>query len=487
MAIIDALFEVFRILIDGLFGFIRFLFGRGYRSQHSLYHGGFMSWFTRIKLLNRWNKGIVVDGKKLRLSKANSKLHFCIIGGTGSYKSTLQYANIMASNESKLIIDVDGVGFEKTAADQIKQGVDVHVVKPLEPEISSQTNLMDNVNSSSDGKKLAHKIVSMHYAINGNSESAFWQHSATSLLALLINVSKRMPVQFHTFSGVRHLCQNFLASSMESIMIEFTRGDTELFSEYVAMKSMDPKTFAGVQASLLSCLDRISDRSIQHLMARTTLSFKDFVEKPTAIYLIIPEAEMAYYSLFISLYIDSLLQYIQNYKPPKDKFYQIILDEVAHLGLDLPMYCATVRKYQISLTLLIQSVSFLKHRFKENYRSILSGGISNKLIMGGADIELAKELSDIFGKKGVHLKNKKGGYMTHREVLSPTEIIQLKKRQGLFIHRNESPYIIKRVYPHFTQRRLRRRSKAKPPVFEAKPLERPSLYPINNTSSNEGF
>ncbi len=486
MIIIESIFEILRIIINAFFAFILFLFGRNPRSRQSLYNGGFMSFFTRIRLLNRWwNKGgILVDGKR-HISKATSKLGFAIIGGTGSFKSTLQYANIMASKESKLVIDVDGLGFKTTGADQIKRGVNVVVVNPQQPEISAQTNLLDEVRSKSDAKKTAHQVVSIHYSTNGNSDSVFWQHSATSLLTLLISITKKMPPQFHTFSNIRHLCQNFL--DLELIMVEFTSGDSELWSSYVGIKSMDVKTFAGVQASLLTCLDRISDPAIEHLMARTTLSFKDFVEKPTTIYFIIPEAEMKYYSMYVSLYVDSLLRYIQNYKPSKDKFYQIILDEVAHLGLDLPMYCATMRKYQTAIILLLQSVSFLQHKFKENYRSILSGGIASKLLMGGADYQLAKELSDAFGKRGVHVDNEKGGYIANREVLSPREIIQLKSRQGLFIHRNESPYIIKRVYPYFSQRSLRRRSKAKPPAFEVKPLERPALYPITNTNSNEPF
>jgi len=481
MNLIESFFEVLRLVLDVILDFLRFLFGVGSKNRQSKYHGKTMSFFTRFRLLNRFFRGIAIDGKR-RISRANSLLHLAVIGGTGSFKSSLQWAAIMNNKrDSKFIIDVDGQGYKTTGGDQERMGVKTIVFDFSNLQKSAQVNFLDFVKDNSDGKKLAHKLVSSTYFPKTSSENIFWEYSATSLLALLINVTKQMNSQYHTLTNVRHLCQHFM--DIKELMTQYCT--QELWSEYIAIMSMDRKALAGVQASALVCLDKLSDPAIQHLTASSTFSYQEFIDKPVAVYFIIPESQIEYHSLFISIFIDSLFEYIQLHKPKKGKQIQMILDEVVQFSLpQLTKYCTVMRRYGTCITLIAQSHNQLIARFGEaQTRTILSGSCATKLILPGADFSLASELSQMFGRQGVYLNNEKGGYMTDREVLSPREIIQLKKGQALFIHRNESPYVIKKLYPFFKQRHLRRRSKIKPPVRESKPLEKPSLIPIPNSNN----
>ncbi len=472
--IIQALFALTKLILYALIGFIFFLATGGRMANKSKYKGAFMSWFDRVRLINKRNQGVAVDGKNLKLSKENSTLHCAVIGATGSFKSTIQYANLMNLVGSKLIIDVDGKALATTGGDQLKQGKKIQKLHFSLPGISSQANFLDYVLNDSDSKWLAQKIVGATYKSGSKSDNAFWEHSASSLISLLISITKRMDTKYHTIANVRHLCQNFF--HIEPIVTDYA--SPELFSQYVAIMSMDRKTLAGVQASALVCLDRLSGDVMEHLSAQSTFSFEEFIQGNTTLYIVIPESMIETYSVFVTIFLELLFKYIISNKP-KEVIY-FILDEFAQFPFSsFPTLSTVLRRYNCSLTILLQSYSQLVSRFGDaDARTILYGSCATRLIMPGADLRLAQEISQSLGKMGMRITDKKGGYTATREVLSPREIIQLKKGQCLFLFRNMSPYIIKKTYPYFKQRSLLKRSKAKIRYKAPKPLEKPSLFPI---------
>lgn len=80
---------------------------------------------------------------------------------------------------------------------------------------------------------------------------------------------------------------------------------------------------------------------------------------------------------------------------------RFLLDEFANTGRipDFPEKVATVRKYEISVTIIVQSLQMMKNLYKEEWEAI-SGNCDNTIYLGGgADLTTTEWVSKLIGKE----------------------------------------------------------------------------------------
>ena len=78
-----------------------------------------------------------------------------------------------------------------------------------------------------------------------------------------------------------------------------------------------------------------------------------------------------------------------------------MLDEFANIGKipEFEQKVATIRKYEISVSIILQSLSQMKNLYKDNWSEISGNCDCTIYLGGGADTETTKWISELLGKE----------------------------------------------------------------------------------------
>ena len=80
---------------------------------------------------------------------------------------------------------------------------------------------------------------------------------------------------------------------------------------------------------------------------------------------------------------------------------RLMLDEFANIGKipEFEQKVATIRKYEISVSIILQSLSQMKNLYKDNWSEISGNCDCTIYLGGGADTETTKWISELLGKE----------------------------------------------------------------------------------------
>ena len=136
---------------------------------------------------------------------------------------------------------------------------------------------------------------------------------------------------------------------------------------------------------------------------------------------------------------------------------QCLLDEFSNIGSipAFPQKLATMRKYEISCMIVVQSKSQLEARYDKLYSDILSN-CDSTIFLGSADPDTCKYVSERLGKKTIRVKNisrssngKGGSYsesynLDARDLLTPDEVSRIDKKECIIMVSGELPFKAKK-------------------------------------------
>lgn len=139
---------------------------------------------------------------------------------------------------------------------------------------------------------------------------------------------------------------------------------------------------------------------------------------------------------------------------------QCLLDEFSNIGAipDFPQKLATMRKYEISCMIVVQSLSQLKNRYDKLYADILSN-CDCTIFLGSTDPETCKYISqDRLGKRTIRIENRSRSHsggkgsrsssssynLDSRDLATPDEVSRLKKDMSYVMVSGEKPFLVKK-------------------------------------------
>ncbi len=476
MKLIEVFCEIITQIVKGIFNLLLVIFGSNPESRTGKYSANFMSFWDRIYLVSSWNKGVCISGKK-KLRTSKSLEHFLAIGGSGSGKtSVVVISSILRSNSSFICTDVDGDIFRKTSGYLAKKGYQIQCLNLQDISRSAFYSPLAYCHNDSDYKQLAELLISTAYP-NPNSENSYWNYGAQTLIYIILRVLKSQPKEFQNLANLRFLLQRY--NSLENFITENASAD--VWNDYLGFASAEPKIQSGMVSSALVALDKLSDNGISFITAKNTLDFSKLTTtKPYALFIRVPEAKLNFYSFLLSILYSQLLQYIQTHKPKQVIF--AYLDEFSQLNIpDFALYATTMRRYNLSLVALVQSESQLISRYgNDGFNTLFNGSFANKVIFSGMSLNLARQLSQSFGRKGIASQPQDKSMISDRELMTVDELIQLNDKKVIFMYRNKPPLILS-MKPYFKQLSLRWKSKIKPMELEQTVITPPSLLSLKIT------
>ena len=207
-------------------------------------------------------------------------------------------------------------------------------------------------------------------------------------------------------------------------------------------------------------------------------------EKPTVLFLCIPEHESNYMMPITSVMYFQILNL--NISHPDGLPILCFFDEFPNSGsvLGIDTIISTCRSRRIGVSICTQGVEQLQQVYGEKITSTLLNNLKTKLIFAGLTGESAKYVSDLSGYTTVETKNYSSGGAgksltdglfnkqvsrsgTRRELLTTDEIRTMPKDLVLVISQNANP-VFDSINSYYTQGRYKKKLVDRPTAVQAR-------------------
>ncbi len=360
------------------------------------------------------NKGLYLDGQNKRLSLKNSFKHMGIIAISGIGKTTAYIIpNILklASNNSSMIItDLSGELYQTTSGYLKKRGYNIQI---LDPENSPESLAYNPLYYASDSS-----------AIDLISETII----RSSNLGEIKADGRKLDKFIHTYA------------------------DEKTVLSYV--------TIANTSLNAIGINDNLEQMTLNH-----SINFKRFRKEKTALYIKIPQQKQKQYSFLLNLFYKQFFDSMMDELPTKNDLPVFcLLDEFGNMNIpDFSTIVTTIRKYQVSISVVMQDFNQLESQYGQSEaKTIMGGGINGKIFFGGSSLEITDMLSKMIGEIDVHKMDILGNIHFKKEaVISSSEIRTMQDDEALFIFANKLPVMLK-TKPYFKNFTLNNYSKISP-------------------------
>lgn len=449
------------------------------------------------------------DEQNAIVSVDHTDTHTLVIGPTGSKKSRLIMMPLVrilgGSGESMIISDPKAEIYNRTASYLQQNGYDIFVLNLRSPMHGQRWNpLAIPFEFYSKGEiDKAYEFVNdiaenLLQADKSNSEP-FWDNSAGSFFFGLVLLLFKYCKDHHLTKDFVHMGS---VVSVRNALFTGARGEKNLqLWEYAKSDPIIASSLVGTvetakdtRAGILSTFDqKIRMFSIQpnllDMLGGSDFDLNAIGQKPTAIFLIVPDEKTGYHGL-VSLFIKQSYEYMifdaQN-QAERDGFHigtlsnrvNYVLDEFSSLPTirDFPAMVTAARSRNIRFTLAIQSKHQLIQRYKDETDTIQTN-CNNWIFLTGRELQLLEEISSLCGKT---LED------NPQPILSVSDLQRLDKDAGeaLLLCGREKPCITRLAdidtYDNnqFEHVSVSSRSHQSPPRLEIKLPETETSFPLN--------
>ncbi len=413
--------------------------------------------------------GLAIEGKN-RITLELSFKHCLMVSPTGYGKSTRYVLNNLLREiplESSLIITDPSSELYNHSAGWLSRS---HRVKKLDfekPSYSYSYNPLLNISSPLDIDKLARNLI--HSNSKGSPADEFWRDKATELLTLLIHSLMHSSIALHhkCIGNIRVLLNEF--GNNDKALLKFFQKTLEghLIKEAIAFINLEPKLLDGTISTAKAALKLWNNQQICDLTLENTICFQEVRDKPTAIFICIPESEASFYQPLVNQFYTDVFKYLLQ--PPNTQQLNVFLflDEFGNFHLNGFTQILTVaRKRKISISALIQSISQLETQYGYTEAKTIMENFQTKIFAPGLDLHSSQYLEALMGKKTVVFRQPHGWFdwanfrsrqMIAQPLMTADEI--RRSPHSVIISENKPPSLLKNMKPYFEDKTLYKRSK----------------------------
>lgn len=416
------------------------------------------------EIFNRSNKGVLINGKDKRLSEKDSFEHVAVIARPGSGKTTSfiipGILDKAKSNCSMIVTDPSGEIHKNTSGYLKSRGFNVLVLNPEDLEKSNRFNPFYGLTAKDviEIEQICSSIILSKY---GNDKEGVWNDGSIAILEVFAKCLAFTEPANLNLPNIAYLIQMFGENGSmldnwvaEHSMNPIDKNDKSIVNSWIGITSANKNMLMSYTTIAKTALKQFNNRNLQKLMAYNDIDFDSFRKQKTILYIIIPAQNQAYFQFFIDiLYARFFSQMMKRLVTRSDLSIYAYLDEFGSSYIhEFQAIINNIRKYRVSINIVLQSLSQLDSKYGKSAESI-KGGIASYLVFSGADYSTGKEISDVIGKRIMVEKKSKFDTEEHyREMtlLSPDQIRTLKSNHAVFVSKNRHPIIIETVpfYEH---------------------------------------
>ena len=393
----------------------------------------FMNGFEHAFTLNACHRGFLVNGKRQRLRKKASFQGMATVGGMGKGKSsTFVIPNLLALRDASVVVtDTSGEIYEQTSGHLKSKGYDIQVLNLMDSGCGTPYNPLASLRSLTDVQQAAHLIVSS--AGFTSPKDVFWNAGAEKILQVLIQCLKnRSNDDEMNLASVKHLLDHFDAhvfrgneSVTDRFVIESTVNDPATFSTYRGILNGNENTLLSHLATADNALRALANPEIAALTARNGFNFQDLRRKKTAIYVLVRQQDLSFYSFLLSLFYTDMTRTLLSDLSSKTRDVYMLLDEFGHLAIPgFDVFATTARKYQIGFWIFLQSPAQLVSRYGPAGAETIMDGLQTEIYLPGIGIDTAKSLERRLGKNRIPVKHGDTMVVRDENLMNEDQIIR---------------------------------------------------------------
>lgn len=403
----------------------------------------------------------------------NRNLNTITIGGSGQGKSFSElFPNVMMANSNYVITDPSGEILQKCGNYLMTQGYSIKVFNIKDFDMSMRYNPLAYIKNESDINVV---VDALNKNIDGDKPSGggsndFFEKAQRSLTAALFSALRELypnEPEKQTLFNVMQLLRmaeqktdpetGEQYSELDDIFNELKMKNSRSYAVkmYENFKVGGPKTCGSVIISATAVFGRFFDNdSMARLVEADDLNLYDFATGvdengnplKCALFLVIPQ-DTSTYNFLVSMIYSQLFSIVTQggekwrlqhnlENPALARHLSFWLDEFANVG-KIPNFLevlSVVRKYNISINIIIQALSQLKGLYKDDWETII-GNCDSMIYLGGQEASTIKMLSEKLGKETIkthsNTQQTKGGSISHqssgRELMTTSEIEQISR------------------------------------------------------------
>lgn len=413
------------------------------------------------------DEGMLIS-KNIRLNEKTDYEGICLVGPTGSYKTSTLFMNNLLENKlrgSFIVTDPKGELFEKSSSFQKNIcGRKVYKIDFINNSYSEKYNLLEGCKNTEEVLQLASSLLingalSIELMTGKKAGGIEWIQMSEPLFASLLLYTKNLKKPYNTVEFALTLLITLSSENLEKLIIGSNNFDA--ITQYNIFKQVGgaDRTEGSIKITLTTNTKIFTDRNVNKINSETTFNIENFRKEESILYIIYPERKSSYLAPFIAPLFSQIIDKLLDNFNEKSLPIHLLFDEFGNIGMlnNMSVNASTVRSRKISLSICLQSLSQLSQVYGEkNAKSILTN-LKTKLILPGvSDTDTLNYISNICGNgeimtKSVSVSGDKQSYtisQTKRRLFEDGELRTLKDRNILVIVDNRMP-VIDKIEPYF--------------------------------------
>lgn len=404
---------------------------------------------------DRYSKNMIMSKhfcRPIDERKMDGNNNVLVVGAAGTGKSRFVVKpNILQMNASYVITDPSGEMIYSVGKVLKDHGYKIKIFNISDMEHSNCYNPLEYIRDEAGVKMLTECLIRNTQKGDGGGDNQFFTDAEQLLYsACIFYLRDHNPDQrWVNFAGVMHLINSFenpveqnAKKGKNQTEAQKKKGIDKLFNDlpktslawkyYQAFKKAADKTLSSI---LISCTTRLQPFLIPQVINLTSsdeLDLANFGNEKTALFIITPQADrtysflasMLYHQLFETLYYVGERQKQMTGSEQLKIPVRCVMDEFANIGEvpDFPSRLSTMRKYNISATVILQNISQIEAMYKDDWKTLV-GNCSSIIFLGSSEPEVLKYFSEALGKMTIRSRSAgltNGGKSNASQNFSPT-------------------------------------------------------------------
>ena len=402
-----------------------------------------------------------------------------VVGGSGTGKSRFMIKpNMLQANCSYVVADPSGELLASMGTFLKEKGYALKVFNLTEMQYSNSYNPFNYVRDEKGVLSMINALIQNTTPKGATKGDPFWEKSETALLqAICFYLIAECNPEDQNFTSVMKLLRCAEAAEgkedEDSVLDILFKELEKNHPDHIGCRSYAIFKSAGggktAQSILISCQTRLQVFNLQEIHRLTgtdNIDLKSVGDRPTALFCITPVGDSTYNFLVALLYTQLFETLYFHAETECDRIYhrgprlpvhvRFMLDEFANIGTipDFNEKLSTMRKYEISCTIVIQALSQLQAMYKDDWE-VLMGNCDSTLFLGGSDKTTLEYFSNKLGKETIRIENtsrtfgKQGSSSasmntTARELMQPDELGRMDNKNCIIFIRGEKPFFSKK-------------------------------------------
>jgi len=443
-----------------------------------------------LKRSHKKGNGIRIGEKYLSITQS-LKGGLLLIGKTGIGKSTKIFLQNLFSETT---VPMSYVVFDMTS--ELRDTA----MPYMEEELRYEEDILNSANakkSTVEWNPIAnlpldriHRFSDELVAIEGGDQvrDPVWNNTSSRIIATMIRLLQCIEAiiktnRYTNLYNVRYLVTLIQANVKVVNTLVACFGDDMLFTDHRALIRNEKKFLNSCLSNTLSILKLWQDENVIKTTSSTTLDMHAYRREKRILWLQASVSSQDYLSGLNSLLLKEWTTQLMEagIPDPEDHTIAFLVDEAGTIKTKdkqyIPFLTTQLRKYASYMILGFQSFSQCISLYGKEGADILKSNAGSTLYLGSQGLDTATEISRTLGKYSFSNAN---GHTSHREVLSPQEVMHsTSKDGGILVINGKPPMPLKRIRAWYQNKKYKTWGEKSAPPIQGGIHQMPPLLPID--------